>query len=144
MHGKLTVWGEESNNIVLGINDERINDNDYLYFFKYFQRIQKRTGTDYKSWLQEQGVITGSQTVVYVFGHSLDANDKSVLSYFFESKLVDKIAIFYMDQSSYEQQVINLIKMFGKEYVLDNITSNRLNFISIEQCILTNKIPQLN
>ena len=144
VHGKLSRFSDDNNsNIVLGINDERVNDNDYLYFFKYFQRIQKRTGTDYKAWLQEQAVITGTQTIVYVFGHSLDANDKSVLSYFFENEMVDKIAIFYISQSAYEQQVINLIKMFGKEYVLDNISSGKLKFISINECEMTNKIPHL-
>ena len=40
--------------MVLGIPDESFPSTlDYIYFQKYFQRIQKRTGNYYKSWITE-------------------------------------------------------------------------------------------
>lgn len=76
---------------------------------------------------------------VYVFGHSLDSNDKSILSYFFESEKVGKIIIFNYNQSAYETQVINLINMFGKDFVIENVSNNRIQFFSIQECELTNR-----
>lgn len=39
-------------NMVLGVPDEAfLNTLDYIYFQKYFQRIQKRTGNYYKEWI---------------------------------------------------------------------------------------------
>lgn len=38
--------------MVLGVPDEAfLNTLDYIYFQKYFQRIQKRTGNYYKEWI---------------------------------------------------------------------------------------------
>ena len=138
IHGAIRDDTLEYNNMVLGINDENVNDNDFVYFFKYFQRIQKRTGNQYKHWeiKVENGYVLAFK--VYIFGHSLDANDKSILSYFLESRNVCKIAIFYHNQTAYEMQVINLIKMFGKDFVIENVSKNRIQFFSIQESELSN------
>lgn len=140
IHGSIKDETFEYNNMVLGINDGKVNDNDFVCFFKYFQRIQKRTGNQYKYWEPQSNGCGGSlASSVYVFGHSLDANDKSILSYYFENEDVHRIAIFYHNQSAYEMQVINLINMFGKEFVIENVSSKRIQFFSIQECSRTNK-----
>ena len=48
VHGNI-----KDNNLVLGISDDGCDDLDYIYFQKYFQRIQKRTGSDYRKWISE-------------------------------------------------------------------------------------------
>lgn len=145
IHGNIDDDSFDYNNMVLGINDENIQDNDFVYFFKYFQRTQKRTGNQYKHWAPRTDGYGGILPFnVYVFGHSLDSNDKSILSEFFESTGVAKIIIYYHSQPAYETQVINLINMFGKDFVVDNVSNKRIQFISIQECDITNKIPNLN
>lgn len=130
------------NNMVLGINDAKIQDNDFIYFFKYFQRIQKRTGNQYTKWLPApEDDLKFSKTVVYVFGHSLDSNDKSILSYFFDNPNVDKIVIYYLNQLAYESQVINLINMFGRDFIVDNVSNSKIEFYSISECLISNSAP---
>ena len=139
IHGEIRDDNPD-NNMVLGINDENVIDNDFVYFFKFFQRIQKRTGVMYKTWARSYDAEGYPMPYhVYVFGHSLDSNDKSILSYFFESEKVGKIIIFNYNQSAYETQVINLINMFGKDFVIENVSNNRIQFFSIQECELTNR-----
>lgn len=145
IHGSIDDDTFEYNNMVLGINDENVRDNDFVYFFKYFQRIQKRTGDQYKHWSSESDGYGGRLPFnVYIFGHSLDSNDKSILSEFFERKTVNKIIIYYHNQSAYEMQVINLINMFGKDYVVENVSNKKIQFISIQECERINRIPNFN
>ena len=49
VHGSL-----EDNNIVLGARGEDFENLDYVYFQKYFQRIQKKTGALYKNGLEKR------------------------------------------------------------------------------------------
>lgn len=144
IHGNLD-YDDFENNMVLGINDDNIQDNDFVYFFKYFQRIQKRTGNQYTKWLSssdENWML--SKTVVYVFGHSLDSNDKSILSYFLDNPNVDKIVIYYHNQSTYESQVINLINMLGRDFVVENVSNEKIEFYSISECMRSNSAPVFN
>lgn len=133
VHGKTSKDCTEMNTMVLGINDEEIPDNDYIRFFKYFQRIQKRTGTEYKHWIETPVLLNGDQTVVHIFGHSLANNDKSVLSFFLENKDVDKIVIYYINQNAYEDMIINLVNMVGKDFVIKNVSEGRIVFSPIKE-----------
>ena len=70
----------------MGIPDDSFDNTEYIYFQKYFQRIQKRTGSTYQSWLVEKynPVPTESSTNddvhrVVIFGHSLAETDKGIL-----------------------------------------------------------------
>lgn len=133
------------NNMVLGINDEKVQDNDFVYFFKYFQRIQKRTGNQYKHWSPEPDGYGGRLPLnVYVFGHSLDSNDKSILSDFFKRSDVSKIVIYHHNQKAFENQVINLIDMFGKDFVIDNVSNQRIQFVPIQERGDNDDTPSLN
>lgn len=128
------VHGEvKEGNIVLGISDNAFKDSiDYVYFQKYFQRIQRRTGSFYKEWLEDitpVADVLGLQ--VYIMGHSLSPADQGVLEDVFKNKNVEKITIYYHNQEGYEGMVINLIAMFGKDFVIAETGRKRIVFEQI-------------
>lgn len=78
----------DKNQMVLGI-DEYLPDGrknkevEFIAFKKYYQRIYKKTGNEYKSWLAEidkqRKEGRNQENKLYIFGHSLDVL-KDVLS----------------------------------------------------------------
>ena len=126
-------------NIVLGIPDDSFDNTEYIYFQKYFQRIQKRTGSTYQSWLVEKynPVPTESSTNddvhrVVIFGHSLAETDKGILKDVFLYNSITEIVILFHSQNAYESMVVNLIKSFGKDFVISNTGSGRIKFMPLE------------
>ena len=131
IHGCL---GEE--NLVLGISDTFTDNLDYVYFQKYFQRIQKRTGNSYRHWLdQTTNNLNDTSSTVYIMGHSLDITDKGMLQFFFLSNHIEKIVIFYHNQSSYENEIINLVRMFGQDYIIEQTAIERIQFKKLEPAV---------
>lgn len=126
------VHGEANEeNLVLGIPDDSFQDTlDYIYFQKFFQRIQKKTGNYYKKWISKEEHYSSPTdcTQVIIMGHSLNRVDKGILEHFFMEKNVKSIKIFYHDQNSYENQVISLVDMFGKDFVIDQTGRERIIF----------------
>lgn len=120
IHGKI---GSE-NNMVLGMKDDKIEENelDYVYFFKYFQRIQKKTGNLYKKWINKSIV---RKNKFFIFGHSLDESDKDILEDIITAKDTSQVTVFYRDQEEMEKFIINLIKILGKNSMI-KYTSNDL------------------
>lgn len=132
LHKHHAVHGGIANgDIVLGISDEAFPDNyDYIRFQKYFQRIQKRTGSYYREWVnygQEQN-DTSSQKDVWIMGHSLGLADFGVLRDFFEADCFARLTIFFHSQEAYENLVINLVKALGKEKAIDKIGTEKIVF----------------
>ena len=124
--------------MVLGIPDESFPSTlDYIYFQKYFQRIQKRTGNYYKSWITEPNAREKSledvPINVFIMGHSLADSDKGILKEIFMNDFVCKITIFYHSQWAYEQQVINLVSMFGKDFVIEQTANDRIVFEKLKK-----------
>lgn len=124
--------------MVLGIPDEAFPDTlDYIYFQKYFQRIQKRTGNVYKTWILAPDfrvrTLDDVPINVYIMGHSLADSDQGILKDIFLNDFVQKITIYYHSQLAYEQQVINLISMFGKDYVIEQTGKERIIFEKLEE-----------
>ncbi|CDB76889.1 unknown [Blautia sp. CAG:237] len=68
-------------------------------------------------------------------GHSLGMTDKEILKEFFYGKYVSEITIYYHNQYAYEQLVISLVNMFGKEFVIEQTGSNRIKFIQLDSPI---------
>lgn len=121
----------QENNLVLGIPDEAFCDTtEYIYFKKYFQRIQKRTGSFYREWITapKYSTLEDVPPEVYIMGHSLAETDRGVLKDIFNNKYVCKITVFYHSQSAYEDMIINLVKMFGQDFVIENTANNRIVF----------------
>lgn len=96
----------ESNNMVLGIDEyltgrKRDKETGFITFKKYYQRIYKGTGCEYKNWIYKikescKFIETKLRTEypvqipfvkfandarhnLYIFGHSLDVSDKDIL-----------------------------------------------------------------
>jgi hypothetical protein len=117
--------------MVLGIPDDSFPETtEYIYFQKYFQRIQKRTGSFYREWITEpvHSFLEDIPAEVYIMGHSLAETDKGILKDIFFNGYVKIITIFYHSQEAYEDMVINLVHMFGKDFVIENTASGRIIF----------------
>lgn len=145
IHGMIRKNGDlHPNNMVLGINEQLEQKMDFIYFVKYFQRIQKATGTYYKELIAQRtwgkNVLTDKYTL-YVYGHSLDETDEDILKYLIgdinrQGIFVlkpEKVCIFYYDIDDYEQKVINLIKLYGRNIVETYIEQQFFVFLSIEK-----------
>ena len=145
IHGMIRKNGDlHPNNMVLGINEQSEQKMDFIYFVKYFQRIQKATGTYYKELIAQRtwwkNVLTDKYTL-YVYGHSLDETDEDILKYLIgdinrQGIFVlkpEKVCIFYYDIDDYEQKVINLIKLYGRNIVEKYIEQQFFVFLSIEK-----------
>lgn len=132
VHGSLA-----NDDIVLGISDNAFSNLDYVYFQKYFQRIQKKTGAYYKSWIpKEFTALEDTPIKVYIMGHSLGMTDKEILKDFFFEEHVSEITIFYHSQYAYEQLVISLIDMFGKDFVIEQTGIERVKFVELKSAVV--------
>lgn len=136
------IHGEaKEENLVLGIPDESFtNSMDYIYFQKYFQRIQKKTGNFYKEWpiKPNHPTLEDMPAQVFIMGHSLSKVDKGVLKDFFYEQNVELIKIFYHSQSGYENQVVNLVDMFGRDFVIDQTGRGRIVFEELKSPVVGN------
>ena len=128
--------------MVLGIDEylskkSKDKEIDFIAFKKYYQRIYKGTGCDYKNWidairesrhanevaLREQFPKQipydkfDSKHKLYIFGHSLDITDKDVLR---DLILNDNIytIIYYFNNEVMGQQIANLVKVIGKDELI--------------------------
>lgn len=124
--------------MVLGVPDEAFpNTLDYIFFQKYFQRIQKRTGNYYKSWITapntRERTLEDVPINVFIMVHSLADSDKGILKEILLNDFIQKITIFYHSQSAYEQQVINLVSMFGKDFVIEQTANDRIVFEKLKK-----------
>ena len=118
--------------MVLGI-DEYLNKKskdkeiDFIALKKYYQRIYKETGSEYKNWVDEiansryenEAALReqfpkqipyekfSTKHKVYIFGHSLDITDKDVLRNLI---LNDNVytTIYYLNKVVMGQQIANL------------------------------------
>lgn len=139
IHGKLDISSSiEENNMVLGIDeylaeDEKNKELDFIHFKKYFQRIYKKTGCQYKNWLQEMkerdkmfgasiSKSLGTEFInnIYIYGHSLDITDKDILK---ELVMFSKTqtTIFYYNKSDYAQKIANMVGLIGQDVLLDSV-----------------------
>lgn len=122
----------EKNNMVVGVNEQEDQNMDFIYFVKYFQRMQKASGTRYKGFAAVKG-----QYELYIYGHSLDETDEDILKYVIGRTNVKgelllkpkKVYIYYYDASDYEQKVINLIKLYGRSNVEVFMEKDSFRFI---------------
>ncbi len=134
IHGRVQNNSDlENNNMVLGIDEylppERKNEDiTFIRFKKFFQRIHKQTGCDYKEWLEEIQCdarkfeeYTNDESEythrLYIFGHSLDVTDKDVLCALILNDNV-MTTIFYRNKEQYGQQIANLVKVIGQDELI--------------------------
>ncbi len=131
VHGSL-----KDKDLVLGVGDSKLNNLEYIYFLKYFQRIQKRTGASYREWIPQGPPSVGIGPWVYIMGHSLGRADKGILDEFFLNKqAISRITIFYHNQKAYEDLVIALIDLYGKEFVIEQTGNGHIEFVKLEDAV---------
>ena len=118
IHGKAKQVNDvKTSQLVLGINEYSDDNNiDFIEYEKFFQRITKKTGCEYIKWIENKEATYN----IYIFGHSLDSTDGDILKEFFELKN-SKITIFYYDKKAFENQIKNLVKIFGKNYLINSV-----------------------
>ncbi len=130
IHGRIREnINDNHNDMVLGASERTEQNLDFIYFIKYFQRIQKRIGTKYKDFLYTDADEYGYACPydLHIYGHSLDKTDEDILKTVME--YAGRIYIYYYNQEDYERKVINLIDLFGREKVEENIEECRFQFI---------------
>ncbi len=129
---------KDENNMVFGIGQEIKNSSedefDYVMFQKYYQRIIKKTGSTYKKWFSKKETMN-----VYIYGHSLDEPDGDIIREFIEYDK-SKVYIFYYDQKSFNSIVVNLIKIFTKDKIIELTGSGKIEFV---ECNDKEKIKSL-
>lgn len=133
IHGKIRNNSEDDNNIVLGIDEyltEPIDSEglDFIEFKKYFQRIYKKNGCRYKEWL----CSSKEKKEVHIFGHSLDITDGDVLRELICNEYT-KIYVYYHNKEQYSSQIINLIKVLGKEELIRFAYENNPKITFVDQ-----------
>lgn len=128
VHGKLCC---DPNNMVLGYNDDDPENLDFVYFKKYFQRIQKLTGyidTNRFGGFDSEGTLR--LPVIHFYGHSMDKTDGDIIQKL--RSLASGFVIYKYNQEDYEQKVINLIDVFGKEKATRMIQAGWIKFVQCE------------
>lgn len=102
VHGRLRdTTIESNNNMVLGIQDIDCGL-DFIYFKKFFQRIQKHIPQINYNYLQQHKENEVPIFHVHFFGHSLSKTDGDIIERLFN--LAHEVTIFYLDQFDYEQK----------------------------------------
>lgn len=127
--------------IVLGYEDDFPNNIEYIYFKKYFQRIQNKlkplNKSDemfnvkdefFSSYTDENSYL---DNIIYFYGLSFDITDIDYIKEIFDAPNIKKIYIYYYDENDYDRKIINLIKIFGKDRILLDRYNSVLEFIKI-------------
>ena len=134
IHGKAYLENDvDSCNMVIGIDEylcgeDKDQDNEYIEFKKFYQRIFKGTGNSYTRWLissnsyvldafQMNRSKVHPQVNVYFYGHSLDVTDKDILRQLLTSEWV-VATIFYHSKEALGSQISNLVKVIGEEELI--------------------------
>jgi len=117
----------EAKNIVMGIDDEEGISDDFMFFKKYFQRLQKCTPIQYKR-LLESG--NGEIGILSFYGHSLDITDTDIIVPLINNSRL--VQIFYYSDLDRDRKLINLLKQFDKEVIENRIYHQTLLFVPIK------------
>lgn len=132
VHGTALTKPTNNARIILGITSDDIHlQNYYVEFEKYFQRITKKTGNEYKKWIQAR-LGTNEKIEVMFFGHSLDSTDSDIVKDLVCNEN-SVISIYYFDEKAHQQIVGNLIEILGKNILIDYVSGLNPKIKFIEQ-----------
>ena len=114
--------------MILGVyeklKDEKNINDKFIYFKKYYQRIQKNTDNK-----DADNIKNNKETNIeklYIIGHSLDVSDNDLLeTLILQSK---ETIIYHHNNESKKIQIINLIKMLGQKKLVEYRNDNRIRF----------------
>lgn len=127
-HGSLSI--EDS--MVLGMPDEDDISLDFIYFKKYFQRLQKHTGLLDTTQFKGEDPRTGVPIIpeAYFFGMSMGKTDGDYIKRIIA--LSNHVTIYYHNQSDFEGKVINLIDIYGREELENMVNTQTICFEELE------------
>ncbi len=146
IHGKADKASTLDNcNLVLGINEhldqwQRDDENQFVWFKKFYQRIYKGTGSEYRNWLDDFDEMYGHvaeqypgefMNEVHIFGHSLDATDKDILARLITEKMTETI-IYYKDKADLGKKIENLVKVIGEDELIERTGGNNQSIRFVE------------
>ena len=130
IHGKADIESSlEKCNLVLGIDEYlsmplQDNDNEFIEFKKFYQRIFKATGSHYIDWIdirrenaKRMPKAPIAELRIYIYGHSLDVTDKDTL----RNLILEEGAhttVFYYDKRDLGKKIANLVKVIGESEVI--------------------------
>lgn len=132
----------ELNSIVLGYQDDKEEELDFVYFKKYFQCLcfntdlvtdkcfsrRSRVGFEQEDFA-EKFLLEGAAVIVHIFGHSLDKTDKEKLIPVFNK--ADIVKIYCLDEKDFEAKVIKVLDLLGKKIAVEKIYGKQIKFIRI-------------
>ena len=138
IHGKAKKENTIENcNLVLGIGeylkgDEKDNDNEYIEFKKFYQRIYKGTGSAYTRWLNKEllpkDVIDPEKRIyTYIYGHSLATTDEDIIKNLIRKS--DQTTIYYYRKSDLHDIILNLVQIIGEEELIDRTADEHKSII---------------
>lgn len=122
----------------------------YLHEFVYkeknvpiidqIRRINPKYVISFNYTLTEKLYGVKEEYKLHIYGHSLDETDEDILRYLIgktdeqgQLNLNSKqIVIYYYDASDYEQKVVNLIKLYGRPIVEENIEKEIFKFVKTD------------
>lgn len=112
---------DTASNLVLGADDtlpdaEESTNLCCLKFKKYFQRIYKQTGNDYKKFL-DSAESKNEPVNSYFFGHSLAMTDGDVIQEIINRS--DHVVIYYHNDTQHREEIVNLVAILGKDKMID-------------------------
>lgn len=125
IHGIAQDSSSKETNIILGVttHSEHHENNRYVEFEKYFQRITKKTGSKYREWLKPSSGKNKSIEVVF-FGHSLDSSDSDVINDFISNPNTS-ITVYYFDEKAHKDIVANLVEIIGKQKLIEYVSGKK-------------------
>lgn len=147
IHGRIDFARDKKsiNTMVFGIEDkedkedktENINP-DLISYQKFYQRIIKETGSDYRKFFEnpkDSGESVDDMNIV-VFGHSVDPLDKEIFKKCFE--LAEerggkyKFIFNYYDEKAKREIVRNLTIILGKERMISLTAEQKVAFVKCD------------
>ena len=136
IHGR-AIYGRPSEkcNLVLGIEEylegsEKDKDNEYIEFKKFYQRIFKGTGNNYKKWIEEYNLtkaVKKDKLYTYIFGHSIATTDGDVIKDLIEAST--QTIIYYYRKSDLHDIILNLVQIIGEEELIKRTSSDNCSIV---------------
>jgi len=144
IHGRIDFARDKKsiNTMVFGIEDkedktENINP-DLISYQKFYQRIIKETGSDYRKFFEnpkDSGESVDDMNIV-VLGHSVDPLDKEIFEKCFD--LAEerggkyKFIFNYYDEKAKKEIVKNLTIILGKEKMISLTAEQKVAFVKCD------------
>lgn len=136
VHGNLN-----DGTIVLGYEDDSSDENEYIQFKKYFQRLKYQLKPISREdemfnkndiFLEGLDIEEKMKNNIYFYGLSFDITDEDYIKELFSVNNAT-FFIYYLDSADYEHKTINLIRILGKKELLEKIYKKEIQFIKIDE-----------